>query len=93
MSNKTKVVFVNHVSMLLERINQSKNNQKAYHRHSKVLIDGAQAVPHFHVDVTELDVDFYVCSAHKFCGPTEWEYYMESKRFWRNCHPYRGVEK
>ena len=35
-----------------------------------VLVDGAQAAPHFKVDVQKLDVDFYTLSAHKVCGPT-----------------------
>ena len=37
---------------------------------AKVLIDGAQAAPHIKADVQALDVDFYVTSAHKLCGPT-----------------------
>ena len=37
---------------------------------AKVLLDGAQAAPHIKADVQALDVDFYVTSAHKLCGPT-----------------------
>ena len=41
------------------------------HRYgARVLVDGAQAVPHFKVDVQELDCDFYVFSGHKLFGPT-----------------------
>ena len=70
-SNKTKVVFVNHVSNALGTVNPIEQIIEKAHQHgAKVLIDGAQAVPHFHVDVKKLDVDFYVCSAHKICGPT-----------------------
>ena len=71
LSNKTKVVFVNHVSNALGTVNPIEEIiEKAHQYDAKVLIDGAQAVPHFHVNVKELDVDFYVCSAHKICGPT-----------------------
>ena len=71
LSSKTKIVFVNHVSNALGTVNNIKEIiDKSHSVGAAVLIDGAQAVPHFRVDVTELDVDFYVCSAHKFCGPT-----------------------
>ena len=71
LSSKTKIVFVNHVSNALGTVNNIKEIiDKSHSVGAAVLIDGAQAVPHFMVDVTELDVDFYVCSAHKFCGPT-----------------------
>ena len=71
LSSKTKIVFVNHVSNALGTVNNIKEIiDKSHSVGAAVLIDGAQAVPHFRVDVTDLDVDFYVCSAHKFCGPT-----------------------
>ena len=71
LSSKTKIVFVNHVSNALGTVNNIKEIiDKSHSVGAAVLIDGAQAVPHFRVDVTKLDVDFYVCSAHKFCGPT-----------------------
>ena len=76
--------------MLLERLIQSKNNRKAHRHNAKVLIDGAQAVPHFHVDVTELDVDFYVCSAHKFCGPTGVGILYGKQRILEELPPYQG---
>ena len=71
LSDKTKIVFVNHVSNALGTVNNIQEIIKKSHQvGAAVLIDGAQAVPHFKVDVRKLDVDFYVCSAHKFCGPT-----------------------
>ena len=71
LSDKTKIVFVNHVSNALGTVNNIQEIiQKSHQVGAAVLIDGAQAVPHFKVDVRKLDVDFYVCSAHKFCGPT-----------------------
>jgi len=71
LSDKTKIVFVNHVSNALGTVNNIQEIiEKSHKVGAAVLIDGAQAVPHFKVDVRKLDVDFYVCSAHKFCGPT-----------------------
>ena len=91
LSNKTKVVFVNHVSNALGTVNPIKEIIEKAHQHgAKVLIDGAQAVPHFHVDVTELDVDFYVCSAHKFCGPTGVGILYGKQRILEELPPYQG---
>ena len=71
LSDKTKIVFVNHVSNALGTVNNIQEIiEKSHQVGAAVLIDGAQAVPHFKVDLRKLDVDFYVCSAHKFCGPT-----------------------
>ena len=64
-------VFCNHVSNALGGINPIETIIKEAHKvGAKVLIDGAQACPHIKPDVQELDVDFYVASAHKMCGPT-----------------------
>lgn len=71
LSNKTKLVFVNHVSNALGTINPIEEIiKKAHQVGAKVLIDGAQAAPHIQADVQALDVDFYTVSAHKMCGPT-----------------------
>ena len=71
LSKKTKLVFLNHVSNALGTINPIKEIiEKAHKVGAAVLIDGAQATPHIKPDVQELDVDFYVASAHKICGPT-----------------------
>ncbi|CAL2058138.1 cysteine desulfurase [Tenacibaculum sp. 190524A05c] len=71
LSNKTKLVFCNHVSNALGTINPIETIiHKAHKFGAYVLIDGAQACPHIKPDVQELDVDFYVASAHKMCGPT-----------------------
>ena len=71
LGNKTKVVFVNHVSNALGTVNPIETIiEKSHNAGAAVLIDGAQAAPHFEIDVRKLDVDFYVCSAHKICGPT-----------------------
>ena len=71
LSEKTKLVFVNHVSNALGTINPIDEIIKEAHAiGAKVLLDGAQAAPHIKADVQALDVDFYVTSAHKLCGPT-----------------------
>ncbi|MDC1012546.1 cysteine desulfurase [Flavobacteriaceae bacterium] len=71
LSSKTKLVFVNHVSNALGTVNPIEEIiTKAHAYGAKVLIDGAQACPHIKPDVQALDVDFYVTSAHKLCGPT-----------------------
>ena len=67
----TKLVFVNHVSNALGTVNPIEEIiAKAHGVGAKVLIDGAQAAPHIKVDVQALDIDYYVTSAHKLCGPT-----------------------
>lgn len=67
----TKLVAVAHVSNVLGTINPvNKLISMAHAKGVKVLIDGAQAVPHIPVNVQEMDADFYVFSAHKIYGPT-----------------------
>ena len=71
LSKKTKLVFVNHVSNALGTVNPIEEIiSKAHAYNAHVLIDGAQACPHIKPDFHALDVDFYVTSAHKLCGPT-----------------------
>ena len=71
LSGKTRLVFVNHVSNALGTVNPiEKIITKAHTVGAEVLIDGAQASPHIRADVQALDVDYYVTSAHKLCGPT-----------------------
>ena len=91
LSDKTKIVFVNHVSNALGTVNPIEQIiEKAHQYDAKVLIDGAQAVPHFHVDVKELDVDFYVCSAHKLCGPTGVGILYGKQEILEELPPYQG---
>jgi len=69
--DNVKFVSVVHVSNALGTVNPVKTIiEKAHAVGAKVLIDGAQAVAHFKVDVSELDADFYVFSGHKVFGPT-----------------------
>ena len=91
LSNKTKLVFVNHVSNALGTINPIKEIiDKAHKFGAAVLIDGAQSSPHIKTDVQALDVDFYVVSAHKMCGPTGVGI-LYGKEAWLNkLPPYQG---
>jgi cysteine desulfurase/selenocysteine lyase len=91
LSNKTRIVFVNHVSNALGTINPVKEIiSKAHEFGAAVLIDGAQALPHFEVDVKDLDVDFYVGSAHKFYGPTGVGILYGKEKWLNKLPPYQG---
>lgn len=91
LSDKTKLVAVNHISNALGTINPIKTIiDKAHEFDAVVLIDGAQATPHIKPDVQELNCDFYVCSAHKMCGPTGVGM-LYGKEEWLNIlPPYQG---
>src|SRR5712691_11538751 len=68
---RTKIVAVTHVSNALGTMNPVQHVIEMAHRGNiPVLVDGAQSVPHFKVDVQALDCDFYVFSGHKVYGPT-----------------------
>ncbi len=90
-SKKTKLVFMNHVSNALGTVNPIDFViEKAHAVGAAVLIDGAQATPHMKPDVQALDVDFYVASAHKLCGPTGVGL-LYGKEDWLNkLPPYQG---
>jgi len=91
LSNKTKIVTVNHISNALGTINPIKYMiDKAHEFGAAILIDGAQAVPHLKPNVQELDCDFYVFSGHKMCGPTGVGI-LYGKETWLNkLPPYQG---
>lgn len=91
LSEKTKVVTVNHISNALGIINPIKYIiEKTHAVGAAVLIDGAQAVPHLKPDVQDLDCDFYVFSGHKMCGPTGTGI-LYGKEAWLNkLPPYQG---
>nr|NIV12524.1 SufS family cysteine desulfurase [Fodinibius sp.] len=66
-----KLVSFMHMSNVLGTINPAKEIiSMAHQAGALVLVDGAQSVPHFAVDVQDLDADFYAFSSHKMCGPT-----------------------
>ncbi|MBU2940872.1 cysteine desulfurase [Lacinutrix sp. C3R15] len=91
LNNNTQLVFVNHISNALGTINPIEEIiEKAHQVGAAVLIDGAQACPHIKPDVQALDVDFYVASAHKMCGPTGVGM-LYGKEAWLNkLPPYQG---
>ncbi|KAA8677271.1 cysteine desulfurase [Vibrio gigantis] len=71
MNSKTKLLAISHVSNVLGRVNPIKTIVKAAHKAKvPVLVDGAQAVMHQEVNVTDLGCDFYAFSGHKLYGPT-----------------------
>ena len=91
LSSKTKLVFVNHVSNALGTINPIETIiSKAHAVGAKVLIDGAQACPHIRPDIQALDVDFYVTSAHKLCGPTGVGMLYGKSELLKALPPYQG---
>lgn len=91
LNSKTKLVFVNHVSNALGTINPIKEIiNEAHACGAKVLIDGAQACPHIKTDVQELNVDYYVASAHKLCGPTGVGMLYGKKELLKDLPPYQG---
>ncbi len=68
---RTKVVSFVHASNALGTINPAREMiRMAHEAGAVVLLDGCQSVPHFRVDVSVLDCDFFVFSGHKVCGPT-----------------------
>lgn len=90
-SSKTKLVFVNHVSNALGTINPIEEIiEKAHAVGAAVLIDGAQAAPHMSIDVQKLNVDFYLASAHKMCGPTGVGFLYGKEEWLEKLPPYQG---
>jgi cysteine desulfurase/selenocysteine lyase len=91
LSDKTKLVFCNHVSNALGTVNPIKEIIDAAHNiGAAVLIDGAQAAPHIQADVQKLDVDFYTVSAHKMCGPTGVGALYGKEEWLKKLPPYQG---
>ena len=91
LSNKTRLVFVNHVSNALGTVNPIEEIiTKAHSVGAEVLIDGAQACPHIKPDLLDLDVDYYVTSAHKICGPTGVGMLYGKENLLNKLPPYQG---
>ena len=91
LNDKTKLVFCNHVSNALGTINPIEEIINAAHKvNAAVLIDGAQATPHIKPDVQALNVDFYVASAHKLCGPTGVGMLYGKQEWLEKLPPYQG---
>ena len=91
LSEKTKIVAVNHISNALGTVNPIEYIiTKAHGVGAAVLIDGAQATPHLRPDVQALDCDFYVFSGHKVCGPTGVGILYGKEEWLRKLPPYQG---
>lgn len=90
LNERTKMVAITHVSNSLGTINPIKEMIATAHKFGvPVLIDGAQAVPHFPVDVQDLDADFYVFSGHKMFAPTGSGVLFGKKEFLDKIPPYQ----
>ena len=88
---KVKFVFINHVSNTLGIVNPIKEIIDLAHKNgSKVLVDGAQGAAHFKINLQELDVDYYVASAHKLCGPTGVGFLYGKSELLNSLPPYQG---
>lgn len=91
LSNKTKIVAVNHISNALGIINPVEYMiEKAHRVGAAILIDGAQATPHLKPDVQALGCDFYVFSGHKICGPTGVGILYGKEEWLNKLPPYMG---
>ena len=91
LSAKTKLVAITHISNSLGTINPIKEIISDCHSQNiPVLIDGAQAAPHFKVDVQELDADFYCFSGHKIFGPTGIGVLYGKEKWLNELPPYQG---
>ncbi len=87
LNERTKIVAVSHVSNSLGTINPIKKMIETAHKFGvPVCVDAAQSVPHFPVDVQDLDADFFVFSGHKMFGPTG-SGVMYGKREWLDKMP------
>ncbi|WP_375325998.1 aminotransferase class V-fold PLP-dependent enzyme [Flagellimonas sp. GZD32] len=91
LSDKTRLVFCNHVSNALGTVNPIEEIIEAAHKvGAAVLIDGAQAAAHIKSDLQALDADFYTVSAHKMCGPTGVGILYGKEEWLKKLPPYQG---
>lgn len=91
LSPKTKLVAIAHMSNALGTINPVKEMIRMAHAAgAKVLVDGAQSVPHMVVDVQDLDADFFVFSGHKLYGPTGVGVLYGKEDLLQRMPPYQG---
>lgn len=91
LSKKTKICAFIHASNTIGTINPIKEMVALAHQVGAItVIDGAQAVPHFDVDVQDLDCDFYAFSGHKLCGPTGVGVLYGKMALLEKMRPYQG---
>lgn len=90
-NEKTKLVAVAHVANSIGTVNPVKEMIQTAHKFGvPVLVDGAQAVPHFRVDVQDLDADFYTFSGHKMFAPTGSGVLYGKKELLDKMNPFQG---
>ncbi len=89
-SEKTKLVSITHVSNVLGTITPKTVVDIAHEHGVPILIDAAQSVPHFKVDVRELDCDFLAFSGHKVYGPTGIGVLYAKEKWLEELPPYMG---
>ena len=90
-SPRTRLVCIAHVSNVLGTVNPVKEMTAIAHAHgTKVLVDGAQSVPHRHVDVQDIDCDFLTFSGHKIYGPTGIGVLYGREELLEKMPPYQG---
>ena len=91
LSEKTKLLSITHVSNTLGTINPVEELiKKAHAVGAKVLIDGAQSIQHFPIDVQALDCDFFAFGGHKVYGPTGVGILYGKKQILESLPPYQG---
>lgn len=91
LNKNVKFVFINHVSNSLGTINPIEEIIELAHKNnSKVLLDGAQGAAHFKINLSEINVDYYVASAHKLCGPTGVGFLYGKSKLLESLPPYQG---
>ena len=90
LSSKTKMVALVHISNTLGTINPVEEVIELVHQKNvPVLLDAAQSVAHYEIDVQKLDVDFLVFSGHKLFGPTGVGILFGKKEWLGQMHPYQ----
>ena len=91
LTERTRIVAISHISNALGTINPVRDIvDRAKAAGARVLVDGAQAVPHRRVDVQELGCDFYTFSGHKMCGPTGTGALWARRELLESMPPYHG---
>jgi len=91
LTERTKIVALNHISNALGTINPVKRITEAAHKvGAVVLVDGAQAAPHVKIDVKDLGCDFYALSGHKMFGPTGIGILWGREQLLEHMPPYQG---
>jgi len=90
-SDKTRILAITHVSNAMGTVNPIKEIiKKAHQANVPILIDGAQSIQHFKIDVQELDCDFFVFSGHKIYAETGIGVLYGKEKFLKEMPPYQG---